>query len=393
MNKAILNKEVQEFIDVNLRLDTNGLILKKSIFIEVSNKELAEQIIAKLKCKDKLPTWFGLESGLFPVKISIEQTSSEETAKYKASLISGKNIVDLTGGFGVDDFYFSRNFESIIHCELNPELSEITEHNFKELGVGNCTFFAGDGMVLLQNSEEKFDWIYLDPSRRSDVKGKVFLLKDCLPNVPDNLELLFLKSNNVMMKTSPLVDISQGISELKGVKEIHVVAVKNEVKELLWILEKESSGDILIKTVNLIGEDKQEFEFALSSEGNQDLKYSLPLNYLYEPNSAILKSGAFNQVSVQLELFKLNKHSHLYTSQDLIPFPGRSFEIKEVIPFQKKVLKKRFGGSKANITIRNFPKKVDELRKDLNIKDGGDVYLFFTTNRTGEKVCLVCGKV
>ncbi len=393
MNKAILNKKVQEFIDVNLRLDTNGLILKKSIFIEVSNKELAEQIIAKLKCKDKLPTWFGLESGLFPVKISIEQTSSEETAKYKASLISGKNIVDLTGGFGVDDFYFSRNFESIIHCELNPELSEITEHNFKELGVGNCTFFAGDGMVLLQNSEEKFDWIYLDPSRRSDVKGKVFLLKDCLPNVPDNLELLFLKSNNVMMKTSPLVDISQGISELKGVKEIHVVAVKNEVKELLWILEKESSGDILIKTVNLIGEDKQEFEFALSSEGNQDLKYSLPLNYLYEPNSAILKSGAFNQVSVQLELFKLNKHSHLYTSQDLIPFPGRSFEIKEVVPFQKKVLKKRFGESKANITIRNFPKKVDELRKDLNIKDGGDVYLFFTTNRTGEKVCLVCGKV
>lgn len=393
MNKAILNKKVQEFIDVNLRLDTNGLILKKSIFIEVSNKELAEQIIAKLKCKDKLPTWFGLESGLFPVKISIEQTSSEETAKYKASLISGKNIVDITGGFGVDDFYFSRNFESIIHCELNPELSEITEHNFKELGVGNCTFFAGDGLVLLQNSEEKFDWIYLDPSRRSDVKGKVFLLKDCLPNVPDNLELLFLKSNNVMMKTSPLVDISQGISELKGVKEIHVVAVKNEVKELLWILEKESSGDILIKTVNLIGEDKQEFEFALSSEGNQDPKYSLPLNYLYEPNSAILKSGAFNQVSVQLELFKLNKHSHLYTSQDLIPFPGRSFEIKEVIPFQKKVLKKRFGGSKANITIRNFPKKVDELRKDLNIKDGGDVYLFFTTNRTGEKVCLVCGKV
>ncbi|MDB9931906.1 class I SAM-dependent methyltransferase [Flavobacteriales bacterium] len=393
MNKAILNKKVQEFIDVNLRLDTNGLILKKSIFIEVSNKELAEQIIAKLKCKDKLPTWFGLESGLFPVKISIEQTSSEETAKYKASLISGKNIVDLTGGFGVDDFYFSRNFESIIHCELNPELSEITEHNFKELGVGNCTFFAGDGLVLLQNSEEKFDWIYLDPSRRSDVKGKVFLLKDCLPNVPYNLELLFLKSNNVMMKTSPLVDISQGISELKGVKEIHVVAVKNEVKELLWILEKESSGDILIKTVNLIGEDKQEFEFALSSEGNQDPKYSLPLNYLYEPNSAILKSGAFNQVSVQLELFKLNKHSHLYTSQDLIPFPGRSFEIKEVIPFQKKVLKKRFGGSKANITIRNFPKKVDELRKDLNIKDGGDVYLFFTTNRTGEKVCLVCGKV
>ncbi len=393
MNKSILNKEVQEFIDVNLRLDTNALILKKSVFVEVSNKELAEQISAKLKSKDKLPTWFGLENGFFPAKISIEQTSSEETAKYKSSLISGEGIVDLTGGFGVDDFYFSANFDSVIHCELNPELSEITEYNFKELGVGNCTFIQGDGLVFLQNSEEKFDWIYLDPSRRSEIKGKVFLLKDCLPNVPDNLDLLFSKSNNVMMKTSPLVDISHGISELKGVKEIHVVAVKNEVKELLWILEKEYSGDILIKTVNLIGEDKQEFEFALTSEGNQEPNYSLPLTYLYEPNSAILKSGAFNQVSVQLELFKLNKHSHLYTNQDLIAFPGRVFKIKEIVPFQKKVLKKRFGGSKANITIRNFPKKVDELRKDLSIKDGGEVYLFFTTNRTGEKVCLVCGKV
>ena len=205
--------------------------------------------------------------------------------------------------------------------------------------------------------------------------------------------MLFSKSDNIMMKTSPLVDISQGISELKSVKEIHVVAVKNEVKELLWIFDKGYAGEILIKTANLIGKDTQEFEFVLSSEGNQESKYSLPLSYLYEPNSAILKSGAFNQVSIQLKTTKLNKHSHLYTSDELVAFPGRSFNIKEILPFQKKMLKKRFGGTKANITTRNFPKKVDEIRKSLSINDGGEVYLFFTTISTEEKVCLVCVKI
>jgi 16S rRNA G966 N2-methylase RsmD len=393
MNKAILNKKVQEFIDVNLRIDINQLILKSIEFENITNKELAEQIIAKLKCKDKLPTWFGLKNAYFPQKISIEQTSSEETAKYKSSIISGKKMIDLTGGFGVDDFYFSKVFASVIHCELNPELSEITAYNFTELGVKNCTFIQGDGLFFIENSEEKFDWIYLDPSRRTDLKGKVFLLKDCLPNVPDNMKLLFSKSEHLMIKTSPLIDITQGISELNFVKEIHVIAVKNEVKELLWILEKDFSGEILIKTVNLNGEVKQEFQFNLSDEGTQESTFSLPLSYLYEPNSAIMKSGGFSQVSFQLEVAKLHKHSHLYTSDNLTFFPGRIFKIDEILPFQNKVLKKRFGGGKANITTRNFPKKVEELRKSLNIKDGGEVYLFFTNNKSEEKVCLVCRKV
>ncbi len=393
MNKAILKPVVQKFIDVNLRIDINKLILKSSVFEGVTNKELAEQIIAKLKCKDKLPTWFKLKNVYFPPKVSIEQASSEETAKYKSSLISGKNIVDLTGGFGVDDFYFSKQFELVTHCELNKELSEIAEYNFGKLSIKNCIFFKGDGLDFLQNSKEKFDWIYADPGRRTESKGKVFLLKDCFPNVPDNLELLFFKSENVMIKTSPLVDISQGISELNYVKEIHVVAVKNEVKELLWIMEKDFEGEITIKTINLVGEKNQKFEFMLSNEGVENPKYSNQLNYLYEPNSAILKSGGFNQVSIQLSLDKLHKHSHLYTSEKLINFPGRRFKVEEVIPFQNKVLKKRFVGTKANITTRNFPKKVEELRKSLNIKDGGEVYLFFTINYCDEKVCLVCEKV
>ena len=393
MNKELLRSEIQEFIGVNLRTDITQLILKNSVFEGVTNKELAEQIIGKLKCKDKLPTWFELKDAYFPPKISIEQTSSEETARYKSSLISGKNLIDLTGGFGVDDFYFSQVFDTIIHCELAPQLSAITAHNFRQLAVNNCEFICGDGMRFLHDNDTVYDWIYLDPSRRSEAKGKVFLFKDCLPNVPENLDLLFSKSRYIMMKTSPLVDISQGISELEFVKEIHVVAVKNEVKELLWILEKEHTSEPTIKTVNMLGKAKQTFQFELAQEGNHVPTYSRPLSYLYEPNSAVLKSGAFNQVSVQLEVAKLHKHSHLYTSNESIDFPGRSFRVKEIIPFQTKAIKKQFGGKKANMTTRNFPKKVDALRKSLNIKEGGELYLFFTTNKDEEKICVVCEKI
>jgi len=393
MNKALLRSEVQEFIEVNLRTDLHQLILKKPVFEGVTNKELAQQILGKLKSKDKLPTWFQLKNALFPPKISIEQTSSELTAQYKAGLISGKKIIDVTGGFGVDVYYFSQVFDSVVHCEMNRNLSEITASNFEKLGVTNCHFVQGDGVAYVEENEVRYDWIYLDPSRRNEVKGKVFLLKDCLPNVPDNLELLFSKSNKVMMKTSPLVDISQGISELSFVKEIHIVAVKNEVKELIWVLEEGYEGYSWVLAVNLAKKGNQIFEFQLNEESESTCRLSQPLSFLYEPNSAILKSGSFNQVGIQNKLGKLHKHSHLYTHSELIDFPGRRFRIMEVIPFQGKEIKKRLGGKKANITTRNFPKKVEELRKTLKIKEGGEVYLFFTTNLEEEKICVVCTKV
>ena len=173
MNKEILNKQIQNFIYVNLRIDVNSLLLKKPVFESVTNKELAEQILAKSKSKSKLPTWFTAENIYYPSKISVEQTSSEQTAAYKSSLVSGENLIDLTGGFGVDDYYFSKQFESIFHCEINEELSQITAHNFEKLGVKNCRFFVGDGIDFLENTQEKFDCIYVDPSRRNEVKGKV----------------------------------------------------------------------------------------------------------------------------------------------------------------------------------------------------------------------------
>ena len=392
MNRSILSSEVQEYIGVNLQKDVNVLLLKRPVFEGVTNKELAEQIISKRKSKTKLPTWFDTDRIYYPTKISIEQTSSEKAAQYKTDLISGKTLVDLTGGFGVDDFYFSQVFDSVTHCEINQELSIIVEYNFEKLGVRNCQFIAEDGIKFLKETDKHFDWIYIDPSRRDEVKGKVFLMKDCLPDVPSNLDLLFSKSDNILMKTSPLVDISKGLTELEFVKEIHVVAVKNEVRELLWMIEKDFKDDLKIKTINLLDNANQLFEYNSSQEGEIDCDFSMPKKYIYEPNAAIMKSGGFNQIGIKYELKKLDKHSHLYTSNKLISFPGRRFVVKEVISKGKEI-KTKLQGRRANVTTRNYPQKVEEIRKSLKIKDGGEEYLFFTTNMKGEKICLVCTKV
>ena len=392
MNKAILNTKIQEFINLNLDSNVNSLLLKGIAFSEVDTKSIIEQIEAKKRSKTKLSTWFSTKNIYFPNKLNIEQTSSETTAKYKSELLEGDSIIDLTGGFGVDCFYFSRQFKTVKHCEINETLSEIVKHNFNQLNVQNIDTIQTDGVEYLKNSSQTYDWIYIDPSRRHDSKGKVFFLKDCLPNVPEHLDVLFKHSKNIMIKTSPLLDISLGINELKCVKNIHVVAVNNEVKELLWVLEVGFKGSITIETVNLIKKDKDYFKFNLEEEKKTESKYSLPLTYLYEPNAAILKAGAFNQISKQLQVSKFHKHSHLYTSESLIDFPGRVFKIEKIIQYNKKELKK-IAITKANITIRNFPETVQQIRKKSGIKDGGDIYMFFTTDIDHKKIILITSKL
>ncbi|MGJ8594098.1 MAG: THUMP-like domain-containing protein [Aquaticitalea sp.] len=392
MNNNLLNTESQIFITSNLNADITTLLFKGKTFEGVSTRELIEQIEAKKRSEKKLPTWFAHKNIYYPNKLNIEQTSSEITASYKASLITGKSIIDLTGGFGVDSFYFSKRFESVTHCEIDTNVSQIAQHNFKQLKVGSIENIASDGLEFLKASNRFYDWIYVDPSRRHDVKGKVFFLKDCLPNIPDQLDVIFEYSNNVMIKTSPLLDISAGIDELKYVKTIHVVAVNNEVKELLWILEKEYDSEVSIETINLNSKKNEVFKFNYSVESMTENEYILPLTYLYEPNSAILKAGGFNSVASKLKVHKLHKHSHLYSSDTLIDFPGRSFEIQKVIPYNKKDMK-RLNFQKANITTRNFPETVEHIRKKFNIKDGGSTYLFFTTNLNNDKIVLECSKI
>ena len=391
MNTNILDKNIQEFIDNNLNSDITKLILKGSPFENVSIQELSNQIISKQKSKNKLPTWFTTKNIYYPPKISIEQTSSEISAKYKASLVSGKKLIDITGGFGVDTFYFSKTFDKVTHAEINKELSEIVTHNYNQLAIENVQTIAVNGLNFLKETSEKFDCIYIDPSRRSDIKGKVFLLKDCLPDVPENIDFLFTKSDTILIKNSPMLDITATLSELKFVKEIHVVAVNNEVKELLFLLKKNTKDTIEIKTCNILKNNIEKFIFEL--EKNHKTEYSLPINYLYEPNAAILKSGGFNEVTNQYAVKKIHQHSHLYTSEELIVnFPGRIFKIENIYPYNKKKLKKVFPFSKANITTRNFPKTVAQIRTETKLKDGGNSYLFFTTNSYEELIVINCTK-
>ncbi|MEL1241045.1 class I SAM-dependent methyltransferase [Flavobacterium flavipallidum] len=392
MNSIILQPSIQEFIANNSTVSISKLALQKNPFPEVEWKLILNQIEAKSKAKDKLPTWFNAKNILFPSKISVEQTSSEATAMYKSNLVSGESLIDLTGGFGVDDYFFAKKIKAVTHCEINPELSAIVQHNFEQLQVTNIECHSGDSFETLQKSNLKWDWIYIDPSRRNDAKGKVFMLKDCLPNVPENLDFYFEKSDAILIKTAPLLDISAGLSELKNVKNIHIIALENEVKELLWELHRDYSGAISIKTANITKTAIDTFDFEWEQSQNLP-NYGIPKKYLYEPNSAVMKSGGFDEVAIQFQLTKLHKHSHLYTSEELVDFPGRIFKIKAVFPYNKTEIKQQLSGKQCNITTRNFPETVENIRKKWKIKDGGHDYSFFTTDANTNKIVVFCSKI
>lgn len=391
MNLTLLTPAVQQFIDANLQSNITSLILKGSPFPEVTIQEICEQIEAKNRCKTKLRHWYQKENIYYPNRLNIEQTSSEKTALYKSSLVKGELLIDTTGGFGVDVFFFSKVIKNVVHCELNPKLSQIVAHNYDQLKKNNISCIQTDGIAHITQNEQQYDWIYSDPSRRNDLKGKVFLLEDCLPNIPKHLNDLFKKTSNILLKVSPVLDITSAIRELNFVKEVHVVAVDNEVKELLFVLEKGYTNEIQILTINLTKNGGQHFNFTYQSSAA--VIYEEAKSYLYEPNSAVLKSGGFNDISDQYKLPKLHQHSHLYTSDALIDFPGRRFKVVHQSNYNKKKILKLIPSKKANITTRNFPETVAQIRKKTGLKDGGDQYLFFTTNLKNERIVLICSKV
>jgi len=389
MNKNLLLPEIQDFL-FSFTGDPTKLLFQKDRFENVSNKELVVQLENRIRIKKKLPTWYEKKGILYPPKLNLEQTSSEITALYKSQIVKNKTLVDITGGFGIDSYFFSKNGCIVTHVEQNTELSIIAQHNFDVLNATRIKSVAGNGVHFIE--DKVYDVIYIDPSRRNDIKGKVYYLSDCEPNVPKLLDVFFKSADTILIKTSPMLDISIGIKELKSVEKIHVVAVSNEVKEILWVLNSANSKaeETQVTTVNILGGSTQSFSFNWNKK--YSASYNLPKEYLYEPNAALLKSGAFQAVGETLNVFKLHKHSHLYTSDTLIEFPGRSFKIESITPYFKKEIRK-LGISKANITTRNFPKTVEQLKKELSIKDGGSIYLFFTTDCNDKKIMLLCKKV
>ncbi len=387
----LLYSEVQDFINTHLSDDIHTILLKGSPFNGISVQDLVGQIESKKIAQKKLPSWFSNPSVYYPNKIHLEQSSSEITAGYKAGLVEGRSLLDLTGGFGADTLYFSKNIREVMHFEINPDLSEVVKHNFKQMQINNCTVLAENGLKFLSNTKQKFDWIYADPSRRNEQKNKVFLLQDCEPDIPRNIELLFDHADRVLLKLSPILDITATLKELKNIKEIHCLAVDNELKELLLVLEKGWTYLPNIKAVNIRKGKIEKFEAAYPDTGMAT--FAPPKTYLYEPNAAILKAGLFNSVSNTFKIEKLHPNSHLYTSEALISFPGRTFRILKIEVADKKKLLALIPSKKANITTRNFPQSVQEIRKKFSLQEGGDLYLFFTTNQDNKHVVLLCEKI
>jgi len=390
VNKTLLNTEVQDFITTHINTNIHTLVLKGSPFEGIDIKEIIGQIEAKKKCESKLKTWFNTPGIYFPNKLNIEQTSSETTAQLKSEFTKGQSLIDLTGGFGVDSYYFSKQFKSVIHCEMNPELAEIAAFNFEALGAKNIISQSKNGIEFLKSCQHTFDWIYVDPSRRDAQKNKKFLIEDCSPNVK-TFQGLFLKyATNVLIKMSPMLDISVGLEALKHVKTIYIIAIRNEVKELLFHQEKGYMGQATIHTLNSHPSGDEHFSFKRAEEDTAEARYSAPKQFLYEPNAAVMKSGAFKLISEHFKLDKLDPHTHLYTSDERLEyFPGKLYAVSNVFSYQKKALKKAIGGLKANIKTRNFAEKPKELKTLFKLTDGGELYVFFTTSNA-KKIVVEC---
>jgi len=384
----LITAEVQQFIKEHRNDDPAALMLSAQAKHWPYFDKVVEQIWSRQKAKGKLDHWLGKEGIVFPPPISVEQASSDLTGKKKASLVNGgEQMIDLTGGFGIDTYYLSQKFEHSTYVEQSEELCQCAKHNFKVLGRPIDIINAEAERVL--NDLSPADLIYVDPARRDGQARKVFKLSDCLPDVAALQHHLLTKAKQVLIKLSPLLDIKSVLSDLEHVKKVFAIAVKNEVKELLILMEADFEGDEQVHCVNLGQHGEDEFSFHFSEEAALNLPFAEIKRYLYEPNAAIMKAGGFKSVGERFQLFKLHANTHLYTSSELKPdFPGRIFDVLQPLPFEKKKLKKIFPDMQANITVRNFPMSVAALRKKTQIKEGGEHYILACTGQEGKLLLL-----
>ena len=396
-----LSPETIEFINKHRKDDVRQLALQSKKDGKVDINEAVTQIAGWQIAEKKIPSWSKIDSIIYPKHLSMEQCSSEVTARFKASLVKGETFADLTSGFGVDCSFIASGFKHAHYVERQEELCDIARHNFKILGLNHIEVHNTDGIEFLKNMEP-VDCIYLDPARRNSNGGKTVAITDCEPDVSSMEELLVEKGSTVMIKLSPMLDLHSAMKTLKHINSIYIISVNNECKELVIILSKHSLSDekavdkIKISCEQLVNNSEtQHLEFTYEEEKSAEVNYSDSVGeYLYEPGAAILKAGAFKILAKKFSVKKLHQNSQLYTSDELVDFPGRRFKVIEVSTFAKKNLKAFLKDlEKANLTIRNFPSTVDELRKKLKLKEGGDVYIFATTLANGDKVLIKCQSI
>lgn len=389
----MIDPQTAAFIREHSHDNVHALSLQAARYPQVDMRVAATQIEGRRIATTKLPAWAAVDGVIYPVRLSMEQCSSEVTARYKASLVQGHKIADLTGGFGIDCSYLSDRFERTTYIERNEELCRIARHNFTLMGL-DIRVINGNSTEILPSLPHQ-DWIFIDPARRDGAGKKVVALSDCEPDVCQLEELLLEKATQVMIKCSPMLDITLAMHQLRSVSEVHVVSVSGECKELLLILSSDTHKP-RITTVNFQGKHVQTFAYMPEEEQEASCSYTATLErYLYEPNSSMMKAGCFRLPALRYGFHKLHRNTHLYTSDSLVPdFPGRVFEVKNIDGFGKNELKRLSSElKKANISVRNFPERPEALRKRLKMSDGGDAYLFATTLADDKKVIIHGEKV
>ncbi|MBJ6144465.1 class I SAM-dependent methyltransferase [Hymenobacter sp. BT559] len=392
-----LPEAARRYVAAHLHDDPAHLALQARRHPHLPVPELVRQIQARQKARVKLPAWADNQDLIFPPALSVEQASSERTAAFKAAIVAGAaRLADLTGGFGADSAHFATVVDQVDYVERDPRLAQVVAYNFAQLQIANATVHAADAVSFLKSSGATFDWLYLDPARRDQRGGKTFRLADCEPDVPKLMPLLLRHAPRILLKTSPMLDIELAIQELKHVRRLWVLALDNEVKEVLYELGEEPAVDPERLAVNLRRDgSQQEFRLNRAREARAVPRYAEAQEYLYEPNAAILKAGAFKSIGSAFELIKLHQHSHLYTGGELrADFPGRIFRVLATEKADGNTLKSHLGPeARAHVTTRNFPESVADFRRRTGIREGGDLYLFATTDLRGRLVVLVCEKV
>ena len=385
-----IDQATLDFIRQHRTDDVRRLALQGAKHPEVDLRYALEQIAGWQKARTKLPSWAVCEDLVYPPHLSMEQCSSEATATYKARIAGkGRLFVDLTAGFGVDAAFIAQGFQQAVIIEQQENLCAIVAENYKRLGLSQVEVRCGNGVDYL-HSMEHADLIFIDPARRDEHGARTYGIADCSPNVLELREELLAKADRVIMKLSPMLDWRKAVEDLKTVNEVHIVSVDNECKELLLVMS-ETAKPLQVSCVN----DDDVFVFSPALTKNVFLPLpSSDLRFLYVPNASIMKAGCFGELAERFQVAPLDKNSHLFVSDgEISNFPGRCFRIEKMTSMNKRELKETLAGIRqANITVRNFPLSVAELRKRLKLQDGGDTYIFATTVADKGHQLLICKK-
>ena len=391
----ILSSDIKQFVEKHENDDVKALALQSKRYPDIDIHFAIRQIVGKQIAKNKIPTWYKNNDIIYPKHLSLEQASSEATARYKMQLCEGKSMVDLTGGMGIDFSFLATRFQKSTYVEQQQELVDIAAHNMAALELRNAIVIHRDSTSYLAEVE-KVNLIYIDPARRDSAGKKAVLIEDCVPNLKDIDDALEEKADTIMIKLSPMLDISLAVKTIKHIVDIHIISVNNECKELVFVKKSGINQSPTIHSINILNNNQTDiFTFSKENEEQLVIEYTNEAGkYLYEPNSSIIKAGAYKSIAKRFSLKKLHISSHLYTSDTLCSdFPGRRFVIENTITLNKKDIKTYLSGiSQANITTRNFPLSVQEIRKRTKLKDGGDTYIFATTLADEKKILFLCKK-